>query len=135
MRIRKCICCGKEYDYCPHCGDYKNQPRWKMNYDDIGCYTAFQTATDYLAGVISKDDAKTALSEVELANRKKFIESVAKIVDEILDEKKEVAVIDNKSIINKVDEKSNKYDGKGNDKKDKYQKYDAKRDSFKSSLI
>ena len=54
MHERICICCGKKYEYCPHCGDYKNKPRWMTNYDDEGCHIAFQTVTDYLAGEMTK---------------------------------------------------------------------------------
>lgn len=107
---RICICCGNEYDYCPHCGDSKNLPRWMTNYDDEGCHIAFQTVTDYLAGEVTKEAAKVILSDVNLKHRDHFITSVAKYVDEILDGK----VAENKIDLEKVDD--TKIDIKADDK-------------------
>lgn len=85
---RICICCGKEYEYCTHCGDSKNEPRWKTNYDEYGCKVAFQTVTDYLAKEITAEEAREVLKNTELKNRDNFKSSVAKYVDEILGDKK-----------------------------------------------
>ena len=99
---RTCICCGKQYEYCPHCGESKNKPRWLVNYDDEGCHVAFQTVTDYLAKEITKEEAKEKLESVDLKNRKMFKASVSKYVDEILDDvnTSDVAKVDD----TKVDE-------------------------------
>ena len=87
MNDRICICCGQKYEYCPHCGESRNKPRWLMNYDDEGCHIAFQTVTDYLMGEVTKEAAKVILEGTPLKNRQMFKPSVAKYVDEILDGK------------------------------------------------
>ena len=54
-------------------------------------------ATEYMAGNLSKTDAKSELDKCDLANKKNFKESVLKAVNEIYATKKAAKVEDAKA--------------------------------------
>ena len=87
-KTRACIVCGKEYIYCNNCNDYAKYPAWMAIYHDENCKDIMTIATEYMAGNLSKAEAKTKLDKCDLSNRKNFSNSVTKAIDEIFTEKK-----------------------------------------------
>ena len=87
-KARKCIVCGKEYEYCNRCSSHANMPTWMALYHDENCRSIMNIATEYVAGNITKADAKSQLDDCDLTNKKNFKESVAKAVNEIFATKK-----------------------------------------------
>ena len=85
---RKCIVCGVEYDYCNNCKKHASQPSWMAIYHDENCRTIMNVASEYMAGNITKAEAKEQLDLCDLKNKKNFKESVALAVDEICSIKK-----------------------------------------------
>lgn len=88
IKARKCIVCGKEYEYCNRCSSHATMPTWMALYHDDNCRSIMNIATEYMAGNLSKADAKAQLNNCDLSNKVNFKESVAKAVDEILTTKK-----------------------------------------------
>lgn len=83
IKARKCIVCGKEYEYCNRCNSHANMPAWMSLYHDNNCRNIMNIATEYMAGNLTKADAKSQLDNCDLSNKKNFKESVAKAVNEI----------------------------------------------------
>ena len=88
IKARKCIVCGKEYEYCNRCSSHATMPTWMALYHDDNCRSIMNIATEYMAGNLAKADAKSQLNNCDLSNKENFKESVAKAVDEILTAKK-----------------------------------------------
>ena len=88
MKARKCIVCGKEYEYCNRCSSHAAMPTWMALYHDDNCRSIMNIATDYMAGNLTKADAKSQLDKCDLTNKKNFKESVIKAVNEICGTKK-----------------------------------------------
>lgn len=82
-KLRNCIVCGKEYDYCNTCKQHASYPSWKAIYHDENCRKIMSIATEFAAGNISKSDAKAMLDSCDLSNKKNFKESVLKAVNDI----------------------------------------------------
>ena len=88
IKARNCIVCGKEYEYCNRCSSHANKPAWMALYHDNNCRSIMNIATEYMAGNITKADAKSQLDNCDLTNKKNFKESVIKAVNEICATKK-----------------------------------------------
>lgn len=88
VKARKCIVCGKEYEYCNRCSSHTNMPTWMALYHDDNCRSIMNISTEYMAGNITKADAKSQLDNCDLTNKKNFKESVVRAVNEICATKK-----------------------------------------------
>ena len=87
-KARKCIVCGKEYEYCNRCSSHANMPTWMALYHDDNCRKIMNIATEYMAGNLTKADAKSQIDNCDLTNKKNFKESVVKAINEICATKK-----------------------------------------------
>lgn len=96
-RTRKCIVCGVEYTYCNNCREYASQPSWKNIYHDENCRNIMNIATEYMAGNLTKADAKSKLDDCDLTNKKNFKESILKTIAEIYAAKKTAKTDDAKA--------------------------------------
>lgn len=85
---RTCIVCGVEYTYCNSCKAHASQPSWMAIYHDDNCRNIMNICTEYMAGNLSKSDAKSELDKCDLTNKKNFKESVIKAINEIYATKK-----------------------------------------------
>lgn len=85
---RKCIVCGKEYEYCNNCRAHVTFPAWKAIYHDENCKKIMGIATEYMAGNITKGVAKSKLENCDLSDKKSFKESVLNAINEIYASKK-----------------------------------------------
>lgn len=81
--LRKCICCGKEYEYCPKCGKYDKYPRWMINFHDANCNEIFKTAIEYVAHNITDDQARARLDKCDLSNKTAFQPAVQVMINEL----------------------------------------------------
>ena len=91
-KARKCIVCGKEYEYCNRCSSHSAMPTWMALYHDDNCRNIMNIATEYMAGNLTKAEAKSELDGCDLTNKKNFRESVLKAVNEIYATKKAAKV-------------------------------------------
>ena len=83
IKSRKCIVCGKEYEYCNGCKSHMAFPAWMAIYHDENCKNIMNVATEYMAGNLTKADAKAKLDCCDLTNKRNFKDSILKIVNEI----------------------------------------------------
>lgn len=90
IKARKCIVCGKEYEYCNRCSSHADMPAWMALYHDDNCRSIMNIATEYMAGNLTREDAKSQLDNCDLTNKKNFKESVVNAVNEICTVKKAV---------------------------------------------
>lgn len=82
-KIRICICCGQQYEYCVKCDDRKKET-WKNNYDIASCRDVFNTISDYRLGYITKEVAADTLRIIPLEHRATYVQGVAEYVNELL---------------------------------------------------
>ena len=80
---RTCANCGKRYHYCPTCTEDQNKPTWMSSYCSENCKNLFVGATDYFAGLISKEKAKDIVYSADLKNINKFHHGVVKFINTI----------------------------------------------------
>ena len=92
IKTRKCVVCGKEYEYCNRCSSHANMPTWMALYHDDNCRSIMNIATEYTAGNLTKVEAKSKLDDCDLTNKKNFSESVLKAINEIYATKKAAKV-------------------------------------------
>ena len=64
---RKCILCGKEYEYCPSCPKDAKKETWYAIYDSENCKDISKALTDYNLKKITKEEACEALSRCDLS--------------------------------------------------------------------
>lgn len=82
-KTRNCIVCGTEYEYCGNCSKHASLPAWMAIYHDENCKTIMHIATEFMAGNLSKADAKIALDKCDLTHKKDFKQSVLAAINEI----------------------------------------------------
>ena len=85
---RKCLCCGASYSSCNNCYDFRNYPLWMNSFHDENCKNIFETCTNYNFKLITKEQAKEALSKYDLSNRANFSACVKRDLNTILAENK-----------------------------------------------
>ena len=44
---RTCIICGKQYHYCPTCGEDSSKPTWYLIFDSQNCHDIYDVCTQY----------------------------------------------------------------------------------------
>ncbi len=88
--LRACICCGKEYEYCPRCGKYDQYPRWMVNFHDSNCREIFQTTIEYMSHNITDDQTRARLDKCDLSNKASFQDVVREMIDKLYPPKVEI---------------------------------------------
>lgn len=77
---RQCVCCGKEYEYCPNCAKVK-QPQWKVTFCSESCKDLFNMVSAYNTHRISKAQMQSYIAEHGISG-KKYTPSVMKVINE-----------------------------------------------------
>lgn len=84
---RKCICCSKQYSYCPNCGGTDRlKPYWYSEFCSEECKGVWDIATRYNMQLISKQEAKTVLSKYDLVDISKYVACVQRDLENIYKE-------------------------------------------------
>lgn len=62
---RKCIVCGKEYEFCDSCGskEITRDQMWKALYHDKNCQHIYEALSAYLVGTKSNDEVIEMMSK------------------------------------------------------------------------
>jgi len=91
--IRKCIICGKSYEYCPNCAQKsKTNERWKMLYCNEDCKDISDVINKYGHGHITELEAQEMLSSYDLNDRDNYVDNIKKVLDKIFSVQKEPKV-------------------------------------------
>lgn len=87
---RKCICCSVEYRYCNTCNEDKMKPVWHTIYHNENCKDIFNTASDYLAGAITKEEARQKFDACDLSYKNKLHNKIVEAINAVYDVKVEI---------------------------------------------
>lgn len=104
---RICKCCGKEYEYCPHCGS-KSDELWKNLTDTKECLAVFNIVAAYNVGRATSEQVKKVLKENNISDYSSFQKGIVDALDKVLKtseapEKKVAEIAVKKSVIEKVE--------------------------------
>lgn len=67
-----CFLCGKEYQYCSSCKDFRTQPTWKNMFHSENCYKIFSLSTQFAQGSYSAEEARLMLDKYDLSDIDNF---------------------------------------------------------------
>ena len=79
---RICKCCGKEYEYCPHCGS-KGNDLWKNLTDTKECLAVFNIVAAYNIGRATAEQVKKVLKENNINDYSSFAPSIVSALNEV----------------------------------------------------
>ena len=81
-----CVLCGKGYHACDSCNEIKSLAPWRVFTDTIEHYKIFSVLKDFNNHVISKDEARELLSNLDLSGKDSYKGSAKKVLNEIYKE-------------------------------------------------
>ena len=79
---RICKCCGKEYEYCPHCGSHSDE-MWRNLTDTNECLAVFNIVAAYNVGRATADQVKRVLEENNITDYSTFKEGIVSTLNKI----------------------------------------------------
>lgn len=90
MRLnRRCIACSTLYSYCPNCsGADRFAPSWKAEFCSEPCKDLWLTATRFNMNILSKDEAKSIILNLDLKPIDHYVACVQRDYDKIMVEEK-----------------------------------------------
>lgn len=119
-----CICCKSTYTFCPSCAESKNLEMWRNIYHNENCKNIFNTASDYLAGAITKEEAKQKFDACDLSYKNKLHNKIVEAINDVYGVKVEtnnvvetVAEVKEEVVEHKVSVEVEKFGHKRFDKK------------------
>lgn len=78
---RKCVCCGKEYDYCPNCAK-KDQPAWMVTFCNETCKELFNVVSAYNMKRLGKEKVQAFIAEHNITDSH-YSEPIEKVLREV----------------------------------------------------
>lgn len=87
---RKCIFCGKEYDYCPHCGKYGLHPEWMALYDTEKCHDLYNVIAGYNLKNNTKENVKEMLDKYGVTDFSEFTKPIQNTLKKIFPPKEDI---------------------------------------------
>ena len=79
---RICKCCGKEYEYCPHCGSHSDET-WRNLTDTKECLAVFNIVAAYNVGRATADQVKKVLKDNNVTNYSTFNPAIVATLNKI----------------------------------------------------
>lgn len=79
---RICKCCGKEYEYCPHCGS-KSDEQWKNLTDTKECLAVFNIVAAYNVGRVTAEQVRKVLSDNNITDYSTYNPAIVATLDKI----------------------------------------------------
>lgn len=77
IKERKCLSCAKSYEYCPDCSRAdKLAPAWKAQFCSEPCATLWATLTKFGMNRLTKSEAKSIISELDLKPIESYVPCV-----------------------------------------------------------
>lgn len=83
-KTRICSVCSAKYEYCPHCNKDKDKPTWMFCFHDKNCHDIYDITSKFENGAITADDAKEALSKLDLSKQSDFGTSYKNAITKIM---------------------------------------------------
>ena len=86
---RTCLACKTKYSYCPNCSRVdKLAPAWKTEFCSEPCMTLWTTLTKYGMSMLSKSEAKSIITDLDLKPIDKYVECVKRDYAKVMTEDK-----------------------------------------------
>lgn len=107
---RICCICGRNYSYCPNCGQDTNKPTWYFIFDSQNCHDIYDVCTNYRDKVIDVDKAYELISKLDISNIDDFAEATRLQIEEIISNGKKVSIkkVNEKNVDSNIKEVKNK---------------------------
>ena len=84
---RMCLACGTKYSYCPDCnGADRLKESWHSEFCNSTCKDIWQTATKFNLGKLTKAEAKSIISALDLKPTEQYVACVQRDLGVILAE-------------------------------------------------
>ena len=99
-----CIICGTGYHACDSCDSMKSFTPWRAIADTVDHYKIYVIIKQYKSNLITKEEARNMLLNIDLTGMENFKESVKNRLNEILKEEIPIRKQSKKKIINDVEE-------------------------------
>lgn len=87
-KTRECYLCGEKYQYCPTCSQDRMKPSWMSEFHDENCKNIFDICTRFNMQLMSKTEARTALSNCDLSQKANFKDYVQRDITNIFADEK-----------------------------------------------
>lgn len=89
MKERKCLSCATAYKYCPDCSRTdKLAPSWKAQFCSEPCMTLWTTLTKFGMNHLTKSEAKSIISEIDLKSIESYVPCVQRDYAKVMVEDK-----------------------------------------------
>lgn len=79
---RRCVCCGKEYEYCPNCAK-ASQPSWMVSFCSEKCKGLFNIVSAYKAKRIGKTEVSDYV-KAHAINNGNYVGEIQKALEEVV---------------------------------------------------
>lgn len=97
---RNCVCCGRQYDFCPNCSK-TSEPAWKVSFCSETCKELFNIVSAYNMNRIDKAAVNAFIAGHGITKITKYTEPIQKVLMEISSPETEVPVIRNETYYNR----------------------------------
>ena len=89
IKERKCLSCATAYKYCPSCSRVDAlKPAWASQFCSESCATLWTTLTKFGMGRLTKSDAKSIISGLDLKPVDSYVIFIQKDYDKVMSEDK-----------------------------------------------
>lgn len=79
---RTCLSCGKEYEYCPNCGNYSKFPKWMTEFCSEECKDVFNVVSSFNMGLQTSEDVKAVIRKHNITDTTKFAGAIQKVLND-----------------------------------------------------
>ena len=89
IKERKCLSCATEYKYCPECSRVDAlAPAWKSQFCSESCMTLWTTLTKFGMNRLTKSEAKSIISELDLKPIDTYVNCVKRDYAKVMEPEK-----------------------------------------------
>lgn len=86
---KTCLACKTKYSYCPSCSRLDSlKPTWYNEFCSEPCMTLWTTATKYNMNMLTKSEAKSIISSLDIKPIDVYVECVKRDYSKIMAEEK-----------------------------------------------
>lgn len=96
-KLRKCLFCSTQFEYCGHCKEHSNEPTWKVNFDTERCHDLYEVMAGYGMGIKTIEDVKAVLDKHNVTDYTIFSKKVQDKLNELSPKKVEEPKVETKS--------------------------------------
>ena len=82
--MRKCMCCGDSYKYCPNCSDDKFKPLYMISFCSETCKDLWDTLSRYGMEMLTKSEAAEKIESLELKDKTEYVDCVQRDLEKVL---------------------------------------------------